>query len=245
MAHIPVKEWNQRQNAFNVKTVYTAIFGAYDDLKEPSMKSQRWKYVCYTDQDITSDVWEIRKVPVMECGQAKTARWYKINFHKHIETDFSMWIDATFVINIDLNRWWRRFYPPFTTIDHPFDDCLYTDIISCMKGQKDDPGVLAKQYAHYESVGVPKHNGLISSGILMREKEKKTIELCENWWKQVEQWSCRDQVAFGYAQWKTPDVHKSIEWNYTARNEFIHIPHLHKPWREEKLKEVYGKLNRA
>lgn len=228
-----------------MKTIYTAIFGNYDDLKEPAFVSQHWKYVCYTDQDITSQVWEIRKVPVMECGPVKTARWYKINFHKHIETEFSMWIDATFIINTELNRWWRRFAAPFTTIDHPFDDCVFTDIISCMKGKKDDPGTLARQYAFYEDQGLPKNNGLISSGVLMRQKDNSVIKLCEDWWEQVQQWSCRDQIAFGYAQWKNPGVHKSIEWNYTNGNEFIHIPHLHKPWRNEKLKEVYGKLNRA
>lgn len=227
-----------------MKTCYTAIFGNYDDLKEPMFPSQHWKYVCYTDQDITSPLWEIRKVPVMDCGPVKTARWYKIMFHHHIETEFSLWIDATFVINIDLNRWWRRFKSPFTTIDHPFDDCLYTDIQSCMKGGKGDAHTLALQYAHYVSKGVPKNNGLISSGILMRQKEPRTIELCETWWKEVENWSSRDQPAFGYAQWKHPGVHHSIQWDYTEQKEFIHIPHLHKPWRHDKLKQVYASNKR-
>jgi len=223
-----------------VKTIYTAIFGNYDDLKEPMFKTQHWNYICYTDQDLKSDVWEIRKVPVMDFGPAKTARWYKINFHKHIETEFSMWIDATFVINIDLNRWWKRFKSPFTTVLHPFDDCVFTDIISCMKGQKDDPGKLARQYAAYEEEGLPKHNGLISSGILMRQRDKRVISFCEQWWEQVEKWSSRDQIAFGYAQWKNPGITDSIRWNYTTQREFIHIPHLHKPWREKKLQEVYA-----
>jgi hypothetical protein len=220
------------------KTIYTAIFGPYDDLKEPFCRNQHWNYVCFTDQDIQSPTWEIQKVPVINNDPVKTARWYKINFHKHIDTEFSMWLDATFIINIDLNRWWKRFKAPFTTVHHPFDDCLYTDIISCMKGRKDDPGKLARQYAAYEDEGVPKNNGLISSGILMRQKEEKTIQLCETWWEQVEKYSCRDQVAFGYAQWKHPGVHDSIKWDYTSQREFIHIPHMHKPWRNEKLKEV-------
>lgn len=227
-----------------MKTVYTAIFGAYDDLKEPFFVSQHWKYVCFTDQDIKSPVWEIRKVPVMDFGPVKTARWYKINFHKCIETDFSLWLDATFCINTDLNRWWRRFKSPFTTVRHPFDDCIYTDIISCMKGQKDDPGKLARQYAHYDDIGLPKNNGLISSGILMRQKEPRTIDLCKTWWDEVEKRSSRDQVAFGYAQWKHPGVHDGISWDYTTQKEFIHIPHLHKPWRQEKYKEVIREYGR-
>lgn len=227
-----------------MKTCFTAIFGPYDDLKQPFFKNEHWRYICYTDQDFNppkDNVWEIRKVPVMDCGPIKTARWYKINFHKHIETEFSLWIDATFCINIDLNRWWRRFKDPFTTVNHPFDDCIFTDIISCMRGRKGDPGVLARQYAYYEDLGIPKHNGLISSGILMRKKDPRVIDLCETWWQQVEKWSSRDQVAFGYAQWKHPGVHDGIKWDYTEQKEFIHIPHLHKPWRDEKLKEVTEK----
>lgn len=224
-----------------MKTVYTAIFGNYDDLKEPFRPTPGWRYVCYTDQDFKSDVWEVRKVPVMNCGQVKTARWYKINFHRHIDTEFSMWVDATFVINIDLNRWWRRFQAPFTTIKHPFDKCIYTDIESCMRGGKGDAAALLRQKEYYQSLFIPEKNGLISSGLLMRQKEQRTIDICSTWWKQVERFSTRDQVAFGYAQWKHPGVHASIEWNYTTAKEFIHIPHLHKPWRDEKLKEVYGK----
>jgi len=179
----------------------------------------------------------------MDCGPVKTARWYKINFHKCIETEFSMWIDATFFINIDLSRWWRRFQAPFTTIRHPFDDCIYTDIISCMKGKKDDPGKLARQYADYEDMGLPKNNGLISSGILMRQKERNTVKFCEAWWEQVLKYSSRDQVAFGHTNWKQPNAHYCMEWNYTQRTEFIHIPHLHKPHRNEMyntIRRIHG-----
>lgn len=225
-----------------MKTCFTAIFGNYDDLKQPFFTSQHWRYVCFTDQDLElpeDNKWEIRKVQLINNDPVKTARYYKIMFHKHIRAEFSLWIDATFIVNIDLNRWWKRYNWPFTTVRHPFDDCLFTDIISCMKGGKGDPGVLARQYCYYESLGIPKHNGLISSGILMRQKTEKVNELCETWWSEVEKWSSRDQVAFGYAQWKHPGVHNSIEWNYTTQKEFIHIPHLHKPWRKENLKEAH------
>jgi hypothetical protein len=233
-----------------MKTIYTAIFGDYDELKQPFFVPQHWRFVCFTDQDIIQPapaVWEIVKVPVMACGPIKTARYYKIMFHKHIETQFSMWLDATFYINTDLNRWWKRFKPPFTTLDHPFDDCIYTDIISCMKGGKCDPGVLARQFAHYEDIGLPKHNGLVSSGILMREKTEQAIRFCEEWWSQVEQWSSRDQVAFGYTAWRMPGIIETTEWNYTTQKEFIHLPHKHKINRDEKKLKIlseYGSKKR-
>lgn len=228
-----------------MKTVYTAIFGKYDDLKEPLIKNHRWKYVCFTDQNLVSDTWEIRKVPVMDCGPAKTARYYKIMFHKHVETEFSMWIDATFIINVDLTKWWKRFEAPFTVINHPFDKCIYKDADSCLKLGRGDKNKILRQVDYYHAVGIPKNNSLISSGILMRQNETSVKEFCTTWWKQVQNWSERDQIAYGFANHQHPTViSKRIDWNYQAQKEFIHIPHLGKPHRTELLKRVnirYGK----
>lgn len=223
-----------------MKTCFTAIFGPYDDLKEPNVISKGWKYVCFTDQNLKSDVWEIRKAKVFDDDPIKTARFYKINFHKVIETEFSLWIDATFLINVNLNTWWRRFKPPFTTIKHPFDNCIYTDIESCLSGGKGKKNDLERQKAYYKAVGVQKNCGLIASGVLFRQLEPKTIQFCKTWWHQVHSWSSRDQVAFGFAQWKHPGVHQSIEWDYTTQKEFIHIPHLGKPSREKVLQDIKG-----
>lgn len=222
-----------------MKTIYTAIFGDYDDLKEPMFVTPGWKYICFTDQDLKSDVWEVRKVPVMPCGSVKTARHYKINFHKHIEAEFSMWIDATFVINTNLNRWWRQFREPFTTIDHPFDDCIYKEAVSCLEIQRGEPDLIRKQITDYHADGLPENFGLISSGILMRQRAPEVTEFCEQWWAQVEKYSSRDQIAFTYTYWNNPIVRHSFKWNYTQQREFIHIPHKGKPWRDAKLRKVY------
>lgn len=222
-------------------TCFTAIFGKYDDLKEPFFVTQGWKYVCFTDQDFKSDVWEVRKVPVMRFGPAKTARYYKIMFHEHIEDEFSLWVDGTFVINCDLDRWWRRFKPPFTTVAHPFDRCIYVEIEACKRGGKGRLQSLCKQKAIYGYERVPKNNGLIASGVLMRQNTPEVQEFCKLWWKQVEIYSERDQIGFGYVNFKLPNSHHSIEWNYTKEDEFLHVPHLKKFSREGRLKEINEK----
>jgi hypothetical protein len=220
-------------------TVYTAIFGDVDELKEPFKVSDGWEYVCFTDQNFTSNIWDVRKVPVMEFGSQKTARWYKINFHKCIEDSLSLWVDGTFIINCDLNAWWEdRFHEPMTTIFHPFDDCIYKDARSCLSGGKGDPKKIEQQTEFYRHIGIKRSSGLISSGILMRENTMSVKKLCTTWWQQVESWSSRDQIAFGYAQHKHPGVHKSIRWDYTKEVDFIHIPHKNKPWRDGRLNEM-------
>jgi len=224
-----------------MRTIYTVIIGPYDDLKQPFWVSQHWKYVCFTDQDLElpeGNVWEIVKVKQLDSGPAKTARRIKIMFHEYINTEESIFIDGTFFININLDRWWRRFQTPMTCINHPFDDCIYTDIKSCMKGGKGDFWTLIDQAKDYKAMGIPENNGLISSGILMRKNTKEVRQLCETWWEQVEKYSERDQVAFGYAAWKHPGVFNTINWNYTKATEFIHCPHLHKAWRDARKNQI-------
>ena len=231
-----------------MKTLYTAIFGNYDDLKEPLKDSyvKGWKLVCFTDQEIQSKHWQIVRMPVMNCGPAKTARYYKIMFHKHIQSEFSMWIDATFYINTNLNEFWlNNFDAPFTTMKHPYDDCIYTDIKSCIRGGKDTEAILHNQKCLYQKLGIPTNNGLIASGILMRQRTPETVKLSSLWWDQVRSHSSRDQIAFGYVNWKMPGIARFMPFNYTRDKQFIHLPHKHKPWREQKKIEIlkeYGSV---
>ena len=44
------------------KVIYTAIIGGYDTLVEPDYKPEGWDFVCFTDNDIESKTWQIRKV---------------------------------------------------------------------------------------------------------------------------------------------------------------------------------------
>ena len=80
----------------------------------------------------------------------------------------------------------------------------------------------------------------------MRRKTKEVLTACELWWNQIYEYSSRDQIGFGYVNWKLPGCHESFDWDYTYMSEFVHIPHVHKKWREGKLimaKELYAKIN--
>lgn len=215
-----------------MKTIYTAIFGPYDDLKTPHVITPGWNYVCYTDQPFKSDIWKIEHREMRPEGNNRTARYYKIMFHRHIQAEFSMWIDASFQINTDLNEWWKRFKEPMTCVKHPVRDCVYEEARICAIRGKDSEILLRRQIYNYQQSRLPKHNGLIASGILMRKMDQRVIDLCDLWWQQVQLYSSRDQVGFGYASWRHP-VHHVINWDYRTGKEFIHVPHLHNRKPEE------------
>ena len=208
-----------------MKICYTAIFGNYDDLKNPAIISEGWRYICYTDQPLTSTVWEVVQVK-LQVGEdpQRLARWYKIMHW--IDWEYSIWIDAAFQINVDLNDWWERTYKmPFSCAKHPLRTCVYREIASCIANNRGDSEQLIKQGEVYKTEGVPDHNDrIITSGVLMRHNTPTCIELCEAWWAEVAKHSVRDQVAFakisiGYK------IH-TFGWDYSQSRELKYIKHF-------------------
>src|SRR5690606_2053969 len=195
-----------------MRTIYTCIVGDYDDLKQPintpPHAHKGWKFICYTDnpnikcintfEEPTECIWEIRPLLFKHDNPAKTARWHKINFDRCVDTHESIWIDGTFFINQDLNRWWKRLKSDFTVVEHPFDDCAYIDLRSCISAGKGNWKTLMQQANDYLTEGLPENYGLIASGILMRKKTPEVIRFCEQWWEQVEKYTERDQSCFSY-----------------------------------------------
>lgn len=208
-----------------MKVIYTAIFGNYDDLKEPGIVSDGWKYICYTDQPFTSSVWEIVHTPVPAgIDPQRYARWFKIMHW--IDWEYSMWVDAAFHINVNLNDWWARtFELPFSCAKHPLRTCVYREIASCIANNRGMADELLRQQEAYKKEGVPDHNDrIITSGVLMRKNTPTCIQLCEKWWNEVAAHSVRDQVAFakvsiGYK------IHTFV-WDYSQSKELKYIKHI-------------------
>lgn len=208
-----------------MKTCFTAIISNYEELKTPSIVSKGWKYICYTDQPLQSDVWEIRRINDMNLSPQRTARFIKIMFHHFVDTKYSLWVDASFKINIDLNIWWQRFAPPMTCIAHPLRKSVYEEAKNCLAFDRGNKEEIRKQIDRYRKLKVPVNYGMIQSGILFREKTKQVIDLCELWHCELQNGSTRDQLSFPYAVWKMPIVNY-FHWDYRRNNEFIYTKHF-------------------
>lgn len=207
-------------------TIFTGIFGFYDILKKPQVITPGWNYVCYTDQDFASEIWEVRKVALIDNNPVLTARYYKIMFHEHIDDEFSIWIDGSFTINTDLDKFMAgNFKSPMTVVKHPVRNCIYREADECIRQKRGDWKVIEKQVEAYRSV-VPKNAGLIQSGILMRQNIDLVRRNCIDWYKQVEMWSTRDQIAFTYVAAFFGWPHVTV-FDYRTSMEFLFKKHLH------------------
>lgn len=211
------------------KVCYTVLFGPYEDLKPINVITEGWEYCCVTD-DATLNVpgWRIIYAKVMECGPQRTARYYKINFHKIFPTaEYTLYLDASFQINVNLDLFWQRhFKPPFTAPNHPIRNCVYREVASCVankRGDKEDLLLIENQGAEYKKLKVPAFNGIITSGVLMRQNTEGCRKMCEQWWEELSKYSTRDQIAFANISrgWKF----NTFQWDYSQSKELKHFKH--------------------
>jgi len=210
-----------------MKTVYTAILGSqYDDLNEPTVISTGWRYVCYTDQPLESKIWEIVQVTVPD-GLTPQRYARELKIMGWIQWQYSIWLDASFTINIDLNLLWNNYFrSPFTAPRHPLRHCVYHEIDSCVANGRGDAKELLAQKEAYKEAGIPNHgNNIITSGLLMRENTPGCIELCSEWLKELQQWSVRDQVAFGRVS--IGKEFYTFNWDYSQSRELKYTVHKH------------------
>lgn len=204
---------------------YTALFGNYEELKEPRIITEGWQYICYTDQPLTSSVWQIVNVSLTGDAQ-KSARYYKImQWHQWHR---SMWIDASFAINTDLNKWWQlNFAKGFSAPRHPLRNCVYIEALDCIFSKRGNIEQIKHQMEEYKKLNIPAKNGIIQSGILMRENTQGVIDLCEQWWHEVDTHSNRDQIAFAKVSINNPYVH-TYNFDYRRNNDFIYHHHYNR-----------------
>jgi len=208
------------------KVIYTAIFGPYEELKEPKVITPGWQYICFTDQDFKSDVWQIFRPH--KTGDVRLARNYKIQ--RYYEYDRNIWIDGSFIINCNLDDFWDKYFiSPFTVFNHPIRDCVYEECQVCIMNKRAPEIDIAQQmdFLHQERVRL--HGGLIQSGILMRENTPEVEAFCSLWWEQIKR-STRDQIGFAYCEHRMPGVaqHSPHPFDYRRNEYFTYKPHYHK-----------------
>lgn len=205
------------------KVIFTALFGDYENLKEPTVITPGWKYICATDQDIFSDYWDIVKIEGTSNPQ-KDARITKI---KIFYGDQSIWCDASFQINTNLDHFWNKYYNGgICAPKHPVRACAHREAQICMRRGLDTERV-HKQISRYANKGLPYGGGLISSGILLRDNSQAVKDFCSLWWEQIENGSLRDQIGFAYCAWKHPEVVNTFDYDYRTRTEFQYFKHYH------------------
>lgn len=204
--------------------VYTAIIGGYDTLNEPKVKPDGVDFVCFTDRDMKSDTWDIRRVAPLYEDNTRTARKYKVLPHRWFpEYDISIWLDGNKLIVGDVLKYVEHLKEVhIATFDHMkcFDkrNCIYQEAQAILdfgnsnnkrtpekgiRNWKDNPQVIVDQMNRYLSEGYPKDNTLaFTCGMVRRHNIEEVRTVMEDWWTEIKYGSKRDQLSFNYSIWK-------------------------------------------
>lgn len=200
----------------NETVIYTAIFGGRDKLSEPEFIPANCDFICFTDGNFKSDVWKIKKmVPPLD-DPVRSARKYKILGHKYLsDYKYSVWIDGNIVVRGDVNRLIANYLANchlavYNHARRKVDgrNCVYQEAqtlidLSKTKKYKDDPALIKKQIAKYLAEHYPVNNGLVCSSVILREHNQADVVMAmEAWWRELENFSRRDQLSFNYIAWK-------------------------------------------
>ena len=220
--------------------IYTAIFGEYDTLLTPENVLPNADYICFTDSDLTSDIWQIRKVPAIYNDSTRCARKYKLLPHRYLsEYDTSLWVDGNINTHGDINKFIDIYLSSsnIAVYDHMqcFDkrSCVYQEAQAIFyfgnkNGNfKDNPKLIQKQMERYIADSYPHQNGLLSSGVILRKHNQgDVIDCMEYWWQELKYGSKRDQLSFNYSAWKT-DLNFSWIKGDIRDNEFVKLVGKH------------------
>jgi alkaline ceramidase TOD1/glycosyltransferase MUCI70-like protein len=201
--------------------VYTAIFGGYDTLKQPSPQDQPCDFVCFTDSKLPSRVGAWRVIHVRRDHKVHPrlqAKRFKLLSHKIFPhgrlaaryapfsvrrgADLSIWIDASLEIKCSTfvrdmrdklgDRDWAMFV-------HPDRDCIYEEALLSIRMRKYLTLPILPQAEAYRSV-VPPRSGLYACTIIVRREPstERLNRVHQLWWDENVKWTYQDQISLPY-----------------------------------------------
>lgn len=213
--------------------VYTALFGDYDYLIEPTEKFEGCDFVCFTDQkQIKSDFWEIRLIDKCDLPLKMMNRKYKILPHLFIPFyERSLYVDSNIAIlknPKDLSdKYLNQF--DFLAPKHFLRNCAYDEAKECIILMKDKKKNIKKQMQRYKEDGFPTQFGLSENNILLRNHLKKSVlVLMESWWLELNKETTRDQLSLSYVIWKADQTYNFMDESTRQSIDYFGLPAPHK-----------------
>jgi len=196
------------------KVVYTCITGNYVDLLLQKYIDNSYDYVCFTDNERLLQykrygAWEIRPLEFSELDNTRNNRWHKT--HPHIlfpDYSESIYIDGN--INIVSDYVFNEVKERNSCLllpKHWRDDCIFDEIQNVLEVIVPDGGEkkenVEKMQAFLTEHHMPHHYGLNENNFIYRKhNEKEVIQLMEDWWIFIRDYTKRDQLSFAYTLWK-------------------------------------------
>jgi hypothetical protein len=190
------------------RVVYTCLFGHSELFNDFKYERDGIDFICFTDDpELRSDFWKIELLPRKALDPARAAKKIKSLPHIYLaQYDQSLYIDNTVRLKAAPKRIFEEYLAPakspLVCFRHPERDCVYDEAKAVLSMGFDTPARVNPQMALYRYLGYPAHNGLASSGLLLRQHRNPALQRVMNiWCEQVFCHSRRDQLSMLPACW--------------------------------------------
>lgn len=185
--------------------VYTTVFGDTKPLHEPLVASGA-RFVCFTDQAIRSDRWEIVPVPSSNTPSRDCRRLKQLSHVVFPGADATLWMDSNFSLKVDPAALLEQYPHPMTTFRHPHRNRISDEakvIISHGKGKQ---AAIKAQLAAYQADGFDTaacpQQVISAGGFVLRRHVEAVKRFNDIWHREVQARSLRDQMSIDYSAWK-------------------------------------------
>lgn len=186
--------------------VYTTLLGNTKPLHEPSATSAA-RFVCFTDQQITSDRWEIVRLPPSSVPSRDCRRLKQLSHAVFPEADATLWMDSNFSLKVDPLALLDKHPHPVTTFRHPHRNRISDEAKVIVSHGKAAAAAIAAQLAAYQAEGFDTdacpQQAISAGGFVLRMHTEAVKRFNDTWHHEVQSRCLRDQMSIDYAAWKS------------------------------------------
>ena len=196
--------------------IFTAIFGGKDRLPKQHFNHPRVDFVCFTEDDITIDGWEIIKCSLWNNDPIKTSKMYKIIAHKFLSKyKYAIWIDGHCVVkntileplkyltSVDSMNNYAAVFLEHNEVESLYGEADHLIELWYKGNRKDTPKNIRSHIQKYIDEGYPSNNGLTENTVFWRKLDNEKLnKVMDLWWEEVIRGSIRDQLSLMYCFWK-------------------------------------------
>ncbi|MBQ1551238.1 MAG: DUF616 domain-containing protein [Bacilli bacterium] len=216
---IKLKKYEEKYEIINVTfepvldkkiVVYSCIVGNYDSINEPIYFNDNVEYILFSDKDIKSNFWKVRKIPskILKLkNKTLINRYIKLHpFELFKDYDYSIYIDGNVKTLSDISGFVNCINKKtgIAMFKHHSRKCIYIEEKACILQNKGNKNKIIKQIEKYKSENFPTNFGLLEGTIIVSDlKNENAKNLLIDWWNEFyESESLRDQLSLPYVLWK-------------------------------------------
>lgn len=189
--------------------IYSAQFGAYDEIRKPKNIFKNVDYILFSDTSIeVPEPWINITIPVFTIDSIypgrRMSRYCKALPHLLMRGwETCIWIDMTHEVVEEPSQIFDLYMKNHDVCSFKHENrwCVYDEMNAVYQWKMDHSVNLKRQASFYRTSLYPENNGLYETSALIRKNNIKTQTMNSRWWELMCRYSSRDQISLPFVLW--------------------------------------------